>query len=128
MLIWKQDYTGCMLNHFKTDLVNCLLFYDNEHLLVGSDSFNFEIKILNFSTSKITRKLKGHKSWTTCFTKLNSYFVASGSADHTIIIWSMHKFKSVTQLVGHSDWIRCLAYSGSHKMLLSGSDDLTIRF
>lgn len=53
-------------------------------------------------------------------------YVATGSRDKTIKIWSC-RGELVVTLVGHDNWVRGLAFHPAGKYLLSVADDKTIR-
>lgn len=54
-------------------------------------------------------------------------FVASGSKDRTVRIWSILDKKEVRILKGHTDEISSITYSSDGKFIASGSKDSTIR-
>jgi WD40 repeat protein len=54
-------------------------------------------------------------------------FLASGSADNTIIIWDVESRRSVGEpLTGHTDSVSCIAFSPDGKTLVSSSHDNTL--
>jgi ATP-dependent Clp protease ATP-binding subunit ClpC len=54
-------------------------------------------------------------------------FLASGSADHTIRIWSVSSGNCVRQLQGHTDWVVTVTWSPHDRYLASLGNDHTIR-
>lgn len=54
-------------------------------------------------------------------------FLASGSDDRTIRLWSLDDYQTVTELRGHADMVLALAYTPDGRTLASGSQDGTIR-
>ncbi len=54
-------------------------------------------------------------------------YLASGSDDGTIKLWSVDKQKTLMTLTGHGDYVRSVAFSADGKYLASGGDDGTIK-
>ncbi len=54
-------------------------------------------------------------------------YLASGSTDNTVKLWSVGSQKDVTMLQGHSDYVNSLAFSPDGKYLASGSGDKTVK-
>ena len=53
--------------------------------------------------------------------------MASGSYDNTIKLWDVKTRELITTLEGHQDWVFSLAFSPNGNILLSASNDKTIR-
>ncbi|KAL4030375.1 hypothetical protein IC575_008611 [Cucumis melo] len=63
-----------------------------------------------------------------CFGGVNSAFIASGSENSEVYIWSRHSSKPIEVLSGHSTTVNCVSWNPKRpKMLASASDDQTIR-
>jgi len=54
-------------------------------------------------------------------------FVATGSRDKTIRLWSAQGGEAFKTLIGHDNWVRALVFHPGGKYLLSSADDKTIR-
>jgi WD40 repeat protein len=54
-------------------------------------------------------------------------YLASGSADNTVKLWSVESQKEVTTLQGHSYYVWSVAFSPDGKYLASGSQDNTVK-
>jgi WD40 repeat protein len=54
-------------------------------------------------------------------------YLASGSRDKTIKLWSLESQKEVTTLRGHSLSVNSVAFSSDSKYLASGSGDNTVK-
>jgi WD40 repeat protein len=53
--------------------------------------------------------------------------IASGSYDHTIIIWNAHNGARIAgPFEGHTDYVNSVAFSSDGTRIVSGSDDCTI--
>ncbi len=54
-------------------------------------------------------------------------YLASGSQDNTVKLWSIESQKEVTTLQRHRDGVKSVAFSPDGKYLASGSDDKSIK-
>lgn len=54
-------------------------------------------------------------------------FLASGSRDKTIRLWSLPEGKLLKTLKGHTNWVNTVKFSPDGKFLASGSIDMTIK-
>jgi WD40 repeat protein len=54
-------------------------------------------------------------------------YLASGSYDKTVKLWSVESQKEVTTLQGHSSYVKSVAFSPDGKYLASGSGDKTVK-
>ena len=81
----------------------------------------------------LTRVIKmppidGHTDWVRALVFSPNYqFLASGSADTTIRLWSLSAGVEVSLSGRHEDWVSSLVFSGDSRLLASGSKDGSIR-
>jgi WD40 repeat protein len=54
-------------------------------------------------------------------------YLASGSGDYTVKLWSIESQKEVTTLQGHDKSVNSVAFSPDGKYLVSGSQDKTVK-
>ncbi|MEH1883458.1 NACHT domain-containing protein [Nostoc sp.] len=74
------------------------------------------------------RVLHGHSNRVFCVAfSPNGQFLASGSADQTIKLWSPHTGKCLNTLHGHGSWVWAVAFSPDNNLLASASHDHTIK-
>ena len=74
--------------------------------------------------SRQSLKLHGHTQNVNCLAALADGRLASGSSDHSIIIWNLADGKQLATLDGHEGGVRCLAALEGGR-LASGSSDKT---
>ncbi|XP_015892142.3 WD repeat-containing protein WDS homolog isoform X1 [Ziziphus jujuba] len=78
------------------------------------------------------KKYMGHKQnkyvIRSCFGGLNSTFIASGSENSQVYIWSRRNSRPIEVLSGHSMTVNCVSWNPCWpRMLASASDDNTVR-
>jgi WD40 repeat protein len=74
------------------------------------------------------RTLSGHGDWIQSVEfSPDGRWLASGSADRTIIIWDVSSGAALGSLRGHEGAVNALAYSADGKWLASASDDGSVR-
>ncbi|CAD8118586.1 unnamed protein product [Paramecium primaurelia] len=104
---------------------------DNSIILAGC---NKQIKVFEFKQEQLkqTQILSEHSSYVTTlnFMKKQNQFI-SGSQYGQIIIWSMNQnseWVCQQKLNDHSTWIKCLLINNNEDVMISGSNDKTIKF
>jgi WD40 repeat protein len=71
---------------------------------------------------------KGHSDWITAVAfSPDGKYLASGSRDNTVKLWSVELQKEVSTLRGHRYEVSSVAFSPDGKYLASGSGDATIK-
>ncbi|XP_043721855.1 WD repeat-containing protein WDS homolog isoform X1 [Telopea speciosissima] len=104
---------------------------DSELLIVNLNSQ--EIHMWDVArTSDKPLKYMGHKQGRyvirSCFGGSNCRFIASGSENSQVYIWSRKSSKPIEILSGHSSTVNCVSWNPVRpQMLASASDDQTIR-
>ncbi|CAD8129380.1 unnamed protein product [Paramecium sonneborni] len=144
----KQNYTIQIsqkpnLNPFIFDLINqnsikqnewcrAIAFNkDNSIVIAGCDK---DIKVFQHTQGKLNQiqSLSEHKYQvqTLNFMQYTNNFV-SGSGDNSIIIWKVigiNQWQCQQILNGHSNAIFCLLLNNTDNLIISGSEDTTIKF
>ncbi|OMJ87263.1 hypothetical protein SteCoe_11030 [Stentor coeruleus] len=88
---------------------------------------------INSFISKLEEGLKpsfefsGHKNPIRALS-LSSDFLATGSADKSISIWSISEKRLLANLTGHQNWVISLGFTKDNKYLISGSGDGTLKY
>ncbi|KAL4400710.1 Lissencephaly-1 [Malassezia pachydermatis] len=149
--IWELHSGFCartLLGH--TDWARTLDISSDGRWLVSGAS-DWSVRLWDAASGEARRELRGHEHVVECvaFAPTTSYqaihtltasrpskddasaslpgqFLASGSRDKTIRIWSQQG-QCLRVLSGHDNWVRGIAFSPNGKFLLSVSDDKTIR-
>ncbi|CAD8187255.1 unnamed protein product [Paramecium octaurelia] len=92
------------------------------------------IKVFEFSQGQLKQfqVLSEHQNdvHTLYFMKKSAHFI-SGSADKSIIIWSLTQnsgWVCQQKLTGHTHYIRCMILDNTETLIISGSPDKTIKF
>ncbi len=68
--------------------------------------------------------LQGHSHEVRCLAITPSgRILASGSADHTVRLWSLPDGRALQTLEGHAGWVNCLAFSRDGRVLASAGRD-----
>ncbi|GAU98355.1 hypothetical protein RvY_09513, partial [Ramazzottius varieornatus] len=71
---------------------------------------------------------QGHCTIHSCFGGVDERFIASGSEDHKVYIWSVEKETPVMTLPGHTRTVNCVHWNPAcPSMIASASDDGTVR-
>ena len=100
----------------------------------GSEDASLRIWKVNITESesgvvgegKFLASLHGHSDPIQCVRISKGQYIVSGSADCSIVLWSLATGKIVSKFVGHEDCVNCL-YCLGNGLIISGSADKTIR-
>lgn len=109
-----------------TETVNQLLIHEGNHLISCSDDQT--IRIWNLETGKCLKTLHGHCNSIMCMVLFDNNTLISGCYDKSINFWNISGGNLIQTISNaHSTWIYSLALLPRQKMLLSASDDSTIK-
>ncbi|MBQ2386807.1 MAG: PD40 domain-containing protein [Bacteroidales bacterium] len=103
------------------------LWNGNKYLGKTDPVYTGEINLWDVSREKCIQTLEGHSGgvYSVCWSPDGKY-LASGSADRTLIIWDAKSGEKLKTLKGHSDLVKSVCWSPDGKYLASGSSDRTL--
>ncbi len=96
-----------------------------QKILVTAD---FEIRIWDFETGEVIRKLDGHGDWISDLViSPSGKWIVTGGNDGLIKVWSVKSGRLLRTVYGHQGFVRSVQYTQDGRKLISSSDDRTIR-
>ena len=104
--------------------INYLLILNN--IYFTSFSNDSTIRIWDYHNKISSFILKGHVDGVLIIITMTDGKLCSEVADLSVKIWDLGKGECISTLLGHKIWIKCL-YQLSNRIILSGSDDKTIK-
>jgi len=115
----------------ETDFITSLcLSNDSRYALLNLRSIQ-EIHLWDLEEQRIVQKYSGQKQGRfvirSCFGGINQTFIASGSEDYKVYIWNRKKGCLISSLSGHTASVNSVAWHPTRNLLVSASDDNTIR-
>jgi WD40 repeat protein len=128
--IWSIT-TGLKLNEIRTTSNGlkfaCLLLIEKFGLLASGDSSS-KIRLFNTNANfSLNNTLLGHTKDVTGLVLIDEITLASSSRDSNIIIWDLIGLVKITTLIGHSSIVNTLGLLPMDNLLVSGSEDRTLR-
>lgn len=118
---------------------NCIyaIAHDAHHHLLASGHEDQTVKLWDMNLQapeQLTadlqpfRVLRGHRDRILSVAlSSDGQLLASGSADHTIKLWSPYTGQCLHTLQGHRSWVWTISFSRDYQVLASGSYDHTIK-
>ena len=91
--------------------------------LAGSSN---NLRIYNYSSGNLVQTLNGHSSNVNTLEILDGEFMASGSADALVLIWSLSDYTVKYNLTGHAKNVLCLKRLSSSLLASAGDSNGTI--
>jgi WD40 repeat protein len=90
-----------------------------KQIVCGTGGTTNNIRIYNYSTGDLVRKLNGHSDNVRSIEMLSKQFMASGSDDQRVIIWDLFSYSIKFNLTGHTSRVECIKRLSSN-MIASG--------
>lgn len=131
---WDQTV---LLWDFRTKQLLKVFFFNTETILSLIPSHNKNFFICTSRSGFLTlcstknepnKFFKGHAGSVSAFIKISSDHIATGGTDTTIRIWDLHNNQESSILIGHLGIILSFALHCNKKILISSSEDRTLRF
>jgi WD40 repeat protein len=115
-VVWETDVGG---------QARAVLFSaTNRFIWVGVGLFGDNLVVLNAETGKKIATLPGHEDWINAIDiSPNGRFVASGSDDNKIKIWTPSDRKLVQTLEGHTDDVNDVAWHPDNRTLAAAGEE-----
>jgi len=130
------DFSGVhlidMVENVDTKLEEKRTFYkgiafdSNGRRLVVADEQS--ISVWDVNTHRLVHKIKTSDSTRTFAASASGAFVAIDDQQDVIHLWDLANRAEMHQLVGHRSRVSSLAFSNDERLLVSSSDDGTLRF
>ncbi|KAG5324079.1 FAN protein, partial [Pseudoatta argentina] len=121
-LVMFQAHKDCVTSIVRKNKMS------NEIISVGQDG---TLKLYNISEKKLTRSVTlSSLSLSSCIsycTLLQRNILVAGSWDNTLIFYDIEFGRVIDVLQGHEDAVSCLAWSSTHRVIISGSWDCTAK-
>jgi len=95
----------------------------SSRLLGGNDATRRDTAKGGKKAAKKSRRshvLRGHTDYVQCLAALDGDRLASGSTDHSIIVWNLAEGEQLAKLEGHTDKINCLAVLADGRLASGG--------
>ncbi|EEH59828.1 uncharacterized protein MICPUCDRAFT_10501, partial [Micromonas pusilla CCMP1545] len=133
LAIWSTNTGECvarLIGHSKgiTSLVPANIFKQDQRIISGSKDFTIRLWKIKGDLGQTNQVLTGHTDHVTCcaFGPHDTH-LATGSLDHSILLWNSLSGAHMNILVGHNAAVIDICYDSSGKILLSLAKDLCIR-
>lgn len=111
-----------------TDDVNCVMFLDPEHVIIGTQS---EMKIWNWEKGEAADSCQNYfdRSAVLCVAKMPNEpnMFVTGQEDGKLSIWDVERDQAVATREDHIKEIRAVTTVSNGRVIISGSKDCTIR-
>ncbi|KAG5342883.1 FAN protein, partial [Acromyrmex heyeri] len=121
-LVMFQAHKDCVTSIVRKNKTS------NEIISVGQDG---TLKLYNISEKKLTRSVTlSSLSLSSCIsycTLSQRNILVAGSWDNTLIFYDIEFGRVIDVLQGHEDAVSCLAWSSTHRVIISGSWDCTAK-
>ena len=136
--VWNAD-TGELLNilNENSHRIEHLAFSPDGTTLASGDSYHIKLWDIQSNMSRVIYKSSYSSSWALAFSP-NGKLIASGDDDGNVRICDangekqglhsfLRQYQQKSSLKGHKNEVSALAFSPDNKILISGSEDGTIR-
>lgn len=113
-------------NTHKNIIGHIFISHDNNHIIsVGHDS---KLKVFSLSHKKQIRSSNiGNMPLSSCLRLPNANIIVVGSWDNQIILFDLDYGRVTDSILAHEDAVTCLCWGEKLNLLVSGSDDCTIK-
>ncbi|OMJ67312.1 hypothetical protein SteCoe_35560 [Stentor coeruleus] len=124
-IINTSTFKTSLLNHTENKITDLQITLDSKHMVVSYE--NKMIIVFDLKNIGIILSFQFEKPILSICLSCNLTFLALGSSDSTLTIYSLQEKRIDSVLKKHNGSVYCLAISSDDSLIVSGSSDLSIR-
>ncbi|ESO11584.1 hypothetical protein HELRODRAFT_96758 [Helobdella robusta] len=127
---WEKKWTCTQVFEGHTHYVMQVVFNPKDNNTFASCSLDRTIKVWNLGSSTPNFTLEGHEKGINCIDYYHGGdkpYLISGADDRLVKIWDYQNKTCVQSLEGHAQNISCVAFHPELPIILTGSEDGTVR-
>lgn len=127
---WDKKWTCTQVFEGHTHYVMQVVFNPKDNNTFASCSLDRTIKVWNLGSSTPNYTLEGHEKGINCIDYYqggDKPYLISGADDRLVKIWDFQNKTCVQTLEGHAQNISCVAFHPELPIILTGSEDGTVR-
>lgn len=127
---WERGWACTMVYEGHSHYVMQVAFNPKDPNTFASASLDRSIRIWSLASPVPNLALEGHEKGVNCvdyYPGGDRPYLVSGGDDHAVVIWDVQTKTPVQQLLGHSANVSAVTFHPSRPLILSGSEDGTVR-
>jgi len=127
---WEKKWTCTQVFEGHTHYVMQIIINPKDNNTFASASLDRTIKVWNLGSSSPNFTLEGHEKGVNCVDYYyggDKPYLISGADDRLVKIWDYQNKTCVQTLEGHAQNISCVAFHPELPIILTGSEDGTVR-
>lgn len=127
---WEKKWTCTQVFEGHTHYVMQIVINPKDNNTFASCSLDRTVKVWNLGSSSPNFTLEGHEKGVNCIDYYyggDKPYLISGADDRLVKIWDYQNKTCVQTLEGHAQNISCVAFHPELPIILTGSEDGTVR-